>query len=371
MKKLIFSLMALFLTSENIARGSFFQLGLGYDHLNTCDIWAPNLIHNIKSDHNFKININLRILTINKTMKIFLELSTGYYDQSFLLPKEDLKTYINSGQQPFIYNFNDNFNILNINLPQNNEIGTNSVPESIFINAIKPGKVKNSYIISYKDSDNERWNSAEVKINDLFKKGKDNSTFVYPYGITYKYMPISIGLFTKIKIHSKTYFKIGLYLYRNISTAVLFNYSVLLNLYLKNIDAGTSLNKKEYDNNVEDLLSIRDNPDNVFRVAFFSAKHIKFFHDLIPPLFDFLFSFFMGIKPTAILNWYGGIFNITICSKIYKYLEISLLLLSLECCYVGNPIGGAGNPLKQTTPFNGNSFVLFLHFTSVSISLLF
>ena len=179
MKKIVFSLMVLFLTSENIARGSFFQLGLGYDHLNTCDIWAPSLIHNIKSDHNFKININLRILTINKTIKIFLELSTGFSNQSLLLPKEDLGKYINSGQQPFIYDFNYQFNILNINLKS-----WNSVPHSIFINSIKPGKVKNSYIISYKDLDNGNWDSTEVKINGLFKK-EGNNTFVYPKGITY------------------------------------------------------------------------------------------------------------------------------------------------------------------------------------------
>ena len=113
MKKLVFSLMVLFLTSENIARGSFFQLGLGYDHLNTCDIWAPNLIHDIKSNRNFKININLRILTINKTMKIFFELSTGFSLQSLLLPKEALAKCIDS-DNPAIYTIDKNFNILNL-----------------------------------------------------------------------------------------------------------------------------------------------------------------------------------------------------------------------------------------------------------------
>lgn len=364
MKKLVFSLMVLFLTSENRARGSFFQLGLGYEHLNTCDIWAPNLIHDIKSNRNFKININLRILTINKTMKIFVEVSTGLSQQSLLLPKENLEEYIEWGK-PTIYNLNKNINILNINLTQNN----NSVPKNIFINSMKPGKVKNSYIINYKDLDKACWDNAEVKINDLFKDN-NNNTFVYPYGITYLYAPISIGLSTKIKIHSKTYFKIGLYIYRNVSTSALYNYSVLFNLFLKNIDAETSsLNKDDYTNNMDALKSLSDNPGNFFLSLIASKKLIKFCHDVVT-FFKFLFSFFFGIHRGTIPGWYGGIFNITICSKIYKHLEISILLISLECCYVKNPIGEEIKSLKQSPPFNGNLFVLFLHFTSVSISLL-
>lgn len=366
MKKLVLGLALLLLTSENIARGSFFQLGLGYDHLNTYDIWAPNLIHDIKSNSNFKININLRILTINKTMKIFLEVSTGLSQQSLLLPKENLEEYIKLGK-PSIYNLDKNLNILNINLTQKN----NSVPKNIFINSMKPGKVKNSYIINYKGLDKECcWDSAEVKINDLFKKGGDNSTFVYPYGITYLYAPISIGLSTKIKIHSKTYFKIGLYIYRNFPASALYNYSVLFNLFLKNIDAETSsLNKDDYNNNMYALKSLGDNPGNFFLSLIASKKLIKFCHDVVP-FFKFLFSFFFGIHRGTIPGWYGGIFNITICSKIYKHLEISILLISLECCYVKNPIGEEIKSLKKSPPFNGNLFVLFLHFTSVSISLL-
>ena len=361
MKKLVLGLALLLLTSENIARGSFFQLGLGYDHLNTCDIWAPNLIHDIKSNSNFKININLRILTINKTMKIFLEVSTGLSQQSLLLPKENLEEYIKCGV-PAIYDLNKNINILYITLTQNN----NSVPKNIFINSMKPGKVKNSYIINYKGLNKACWDSAEVKINDLFKKGKNNnSTFVYPYGITYLYAPISIGLSTKIKIHSKTYFKIGLYIYRNVSASALYNYSVLFNLFLKNIDAETSsLNKDDYSNNMDTLKSLGNNPGNFFLSLIASKKFIKFCHDVVP-FFKFLFSLFLGIHRGTIPGWYGGIFNITICSKIYKHLEISILLISLECCCITEK-----DLNKDFHPFNGNPFVLFLHFTSVSISLL-
>lgn len=366
MKKLVFSLMVLFLTSENIARGSFFQLGLGYDHLNTCDIWAPNLIHDIKSNRNFKVNINLRLLTINKTMKIFLKLSTGLSQQSLLLSKENLEEYFKRGK-PEIYILNENLNILNINLTQNNNRG----PKNIFINSMKPGKVKNSYIINYKDLDKPCRDSAEVKINDLFRKGKNNnSTFVYPYGITYLYIPISIGLFTKIKIHSKTYFKIGLYIYRNVSASASYNYSVLFNLFLKDIDAKIpSLNKDDYTNNMSDLMSLRDDPGKFFLSLLASKKFIKFCHDVIP-FFKFLFSLFFGLHQGEFHGWYGGIFNIAICSKIYKHLEISILLISLECCYVKNPIGEEIKSIIQTHPFNGNPFVLFLHLPSVSISLL-
>lgn len=361
MKKIVFSLMVLFLTSENIARGSFFQLGLGYDHLNTCDIWAPKLIHDIKSNRNFKININLRILTINKTMKIFFELSTGGFSlQSLLLQKEDLAKCIDS-DKPAIYTIDGKFNILNINLKSGN-----SVPQSIFINSIKPGKVKNSYIISYKDLDNGNWDSTEVKINGLFKK-EGNNTFVYPKGITYFYIPISAGLSTKIKIHSKTYLKIGLYLYRNIFTAASFNYSVLINLFLKNIDAeNPSFNNDNYNKN-KGALKSAFNDQNILKILLFGSKEFtKFCHDIIP-LYDFLFRFVMSLKRESIPDWYGGIFNITICSKIYKHLEISILLISLECCYVKDY---SEKSTKQNYPFNGNPFVLFLHFTSVSISLL-
>ena len=94
MKKLVFSLMVLFLTSENIARGSFFQLGLGYDYFRTYDFLNRG-IQKILPSNNFKFNFNPKLLSINKKIKIYLYVSVGFSSRSFHVTKNQIEEYKN------------------------------------------------------------------------------------------------------------------------------------------------------------------------------------------------------------------------------------------------------------------------------------
>ena len=164
---------------------------------------------------------------------------------------------------------------------------------------------------------------------------------ILPYDITGIYFPCSIGISTRIKINKKTFIKIELRGY------IGFNY---LNLYT------TILN---------DLI------DWVPGIAYETLdKNDSFKQNKAK-------SFFGSLYLTLIYNdisyrtkyFYGGIFNITISSKIYKHIEINISLSSLEFCYVKDPIGEEEKTLKQTTPFNGKNYALFYHLPGFGILL--
>lgn len=357
MKKLVFSLMVLFLASENIARGSFFQLGLAYDHFYTYDllnIGKEKLLQRLVPNTDFKINFNPQLLSINKKIKIYLDVSVGLTSHSFQATKNEIEEYKRE-----VLGLN---NVLYIDKEKNPICKDfTMVITSVEKSRTKKGKVSiNGFLLDetktagykLKDIKIENENVRDLLIDFSFC----NKITVLPLWLTYTYVPCSIGISTKIKTHKKTFIKIKLRGYMGFH---FFNYyeTILTDLYYHGII-------------IDDSPRIIAN--NIFK-SYSDSNIIEFVCKNFPSSFK---------KPTLYLilllsnskvlfakkYFYGGIFNITISSKIYKHIEINISLFSLEFCYVKDPIVGKLKH-KQTGPFNGNNSHLFLHLPSFGISL--
>lgn len=354
MKKLVFSLMVLFLTSENIARGSFFQLGLGYDYFYTYDLLnrgKEKLIPKILPNNVFKINFNPQLLSINKKIKIYLDVSVGLALRSFHVTKNQKGRY-----KKYIVDKIGNYLYINKNIAERDL-------QCFFITSVEKSREKKRVVSIYgflDETEQQPYELKDIKVEELLTCSDDkNKITVYPYSLTGIYSPCSIGISTKIKIHKKTFIKISLrgYISFNISN----HYETMLtDLYC----CATIENRSEkmFKNIFKGFPRDLD-----YLISFYNSDDYPLF---IKKPITYLLLLVINTDSSYVKKYYyGGIFNITISSKIYKHIEINISLSSLELCYVKDPIIGERNPLKQTAPFNGKNWALFLHLPSFEILL--
>lgn len=351
MKKLVFSLMVLFLTSENIARGSFFQLGLGYDHFYTYDLLnrgKEKLIQGILPNTDYKINFNPQLLSINKKIKIYLDVSVGLALRSSNVTEKQIAEY-----EKVIKN---KINFLYIN-EKIGEEGLKILFTSVEKSQGEKWKVSiGGFLLD--ETEHKPYALKDIEVKDLLTSSNHkNKIAVYPYNLTGVYAPCSIGISTKIKIHKKTFIKISLRGY--ISFNFFNSYKTILTdlCYCSNIENWSEKIVKSVFGNSRDTSEI---------ISFYNDNFPLFLKK--PMIYLILFTHNIDNSYQE-KYYYGGIFNIAISSKIYKHIEINISLSSLEFCYVKDPIGEEENSHKQTAPFNGKNYALFLHLPSFGILL--